>query len=275
MASLQDWLAHAADRRRKHHLQRDLRSLEALDLMTVGLQGQPLVNFSSNDYLGLANETSLAQAASRGAHQHGVGSGASALVTGYRNVHRALEEELADYLQRERVLLCSSGYQANLAVLSALASRGDVIVQDRLCHASLIDGARLSGAELRRYPHQDMKGLERQLDRSTQGHALVVTDGVFSMDGDVARLERLVGISKRHGAWLVVDDAHGFGVTGPQGRGCVADAGLGEDEVPVLVGTLGKAFGCSGAFVAGSAALIDHILNEGRTYLFTLSLIHI
>jgi 8-amino-7-oxononanoate synthase len=220
----------------------------------------------------LANESSLAEAAARGAAEHGVGSGASALVTGYRDVHRSLECELAEYLQRDRVLLCSSGYQANLAVLSALASRGDVIVQDRLCHASLIDGARLSGAELRRYPHLDLRGMEQQLKRPGSGHSLVVTDGVFSMDGDRADIAGLAGICGKYGAWLVVDDAHGFGVTGPGGRGCVAQAGLGQDEVPVLVGTLGKAFGCSGAFIAGSEELIDQVLNEGRTYLFTTAI---
>ncbi len=272
MEKLEAWLAGTARVRCSKHLQRERKSLRSTDLMQVSLNGHVLINFSSNDYLGLANDSALAQAVARGAARHGVGSGASALVTGYRSVHEKLEQELAEFLQRDRVLLCSSGYQANLAVLSALASKGDVIVQDRLCHASLIDGARLSGAELRRYPHLDIEGLERQLRRASSGHTLVVTDGVFSMDGDKADVTGLVGVCAAHGAWLVVDDAHGFGVTGPGGRGCVAAANLGQDEVPVLVGTLGKAFGCSGAFIAGSEALIDHIVNEGRTYLFTTAM---
>jgi 8-amino-7-oxononanoate synthase len=240
--------------------------------MQVLLDGKLLVNFSSNDYLGLAGESALAEAAARGASRHGVGSGASALVTGYRGVHARLEEELADFLQRDRVLLCSTGYQANLAVLSSLASRGDTIIQDRLCHASLIDGAQLSGAELRRYPHLDLDGLERQLNRPREANALLVTDGIFSMDGDRAPLQGLAELGKQYQSWLVVDDAHGIGVTGPGGRGCVAAARLGQKEVPVLVGTLGKAFGCAGAFIAGSAALVDHIVNEGRTYLFTTAM---
>ncbi len=240
--------------------------------MRVSLDGNSLINFSSNDYLGLATDDSIAQAAAKGAARYGVGSGASALVTGYSGVHQCFEKELAQFLQRDRVLLCSSGYQANLAVLSSLAAGNDTIIQDRLCHASLIDGAKLSGAQLRRYPHLDMEGLERQLQRSSDGNTLLVTDGIFSMDGDRAPLDDIAGMSKEFGAWLVVDDAHGIGITGPQGRGCVAAANLGQDEVPVLVGTLGKAFGCAGAFIAGSDALIDHIVNEGRTYIFSTAL---
>lgn len=269
---LENWLAESASRREREHLERHRLSLQALDSVCVELEGQRLVNFSSNDYLSLASDPALAAAAARGAKVHGVGAGASALVTGNRGVHELLEQELAEFVQRERVLLCASGYHANLAVLSSLAGKGDVIIQDRLCHASLIDGARLSGAELRRYPHLDLRGLERQLGRKCSGHALVVTDGVFSMDGDRADIGRLAETCEQSTAWLVVDDAHGIGVTGPGGRGSVADAGLGQDEVPVLVGTLGKAFGCSGAFIAGSAALIDHIINEGRTYLFTTAM---
>jgi len=269
---LDRWLAEASGRRRREHLQRQRLALRTLDPVRVDLGGRELINFSSNDYLALAGDPALAAAAARGAEMHGVGSGASALVTGHRTVHRELERELADFLQRERVLLCASGYHANLAVLSSLAGRDDVIVQDRLCHASLIDGARLSGAELRRYPHGDLKGLARQLERGCRGHALVVTDGVFSMDGDRANLHGLARACRASGAWLVVDDAHGIGASGPGGRGSVAAAGLGQDDVPVLVGTLGKAFGCSGAFVAGSEALIEHVVNEGRTYLFTTAL---
>ena len=269
---LADWLAAAARSRQQAGIARARRLLEQSGPALVSLDGRPLVNFSSNDYLGLASHPALAEAMCRGARAFGAGSGASALVTGYREPHARLEAELAAFLGYERVLLCASGYHANLAALTALAGRGDVIVQDRLCHASLIDGARLSGAELRRYPHADVPGLEQQLARGSRGHTLIVSDGVFSMDGDVAPLAALAELSARHGAWLLVDDAHGIGVSGPGGRGSVAAAGLGQAEVPVLIGTLGKAFGCNGAFIAGSAELVEHIVNEGRTYLFTTAL---
>lgn len=269
---LSDWLADAARSRRGAGIERRRRTLGLSGPAGLSLQGQPLVNFSSNDYLGLASHPALAEALHRGARAFGTGSGASALVTGYREPHARLEAELADFLGYERVLLCASGYHANLAAITAMAGRGDVIVQDRLCHASLVDGARLSGAELRRYPHADVTGLEQQLARGSRGHTLIVSDGLFSMDGDVAPLAELAEVSARHGAWLLVDDAHGIGATGPGGRGSVAAAGLGQAEVPVLVGTLGKAFGCNGAFIAGSAGLVEHIVNEGRTYLFTTAL---
>ena len=269
---LEQWLADAADARRQTATQRTRRVLHSDGSVTATLDGRPMVNFSSNDYLGLASHPALAVAATRGAQEYGTGSGASALVTGYREPHAALESELAEFLQREAVLLCASGYHANLAALTSLAGRGDVIVQDRLCHASLIDGARLSGAELRRYPHCDVEGLERQLERGSRGHALVVTDGVFSMDGDTAPLASIAQTCRRHAAWLLVDDAHGIGVAGPGGRGSVAAAKLDPDEAPVLIGTLGKAFGCAGAFIAGSQALVEQIVNAGRSYLFTTAL---
>jgi 8-amino-7-oxononanoate synthase len=270
--SLDDWLATAAMQRRSNHLQRNRKVLRADGQMRVLLAGQCLIDFSSNDYLGLAHDNSLSEAVANAASQYGVGSGASALVTGYRDVHESLEKELAQFLQRDRVLLCSSGYQANLAVLGSLASRADTIIQDKLCHASLIDGAKLSGAKLLRYPHLDMEGLGRQLQRATSGNTLVVSDGIFSMDGDPAPLSKLSELAGAYKAWLMVDDAHGIGVVGPEGRGCVASAGLGQEQVPVLTGTLGKAFGCAGAFIAGSEALIDHIVNEGRSYLFTTAI---
>jgi 8-amino-7-oxononanoate synthase len=269
---LNQWLTNAAAQRHRKHVNRQRKTLVNNGRMTVLLDKQALINFSSNDYLGLASEPALAEAVADGARTFGVGSGASALVTGYRDVHRALEEELAEFLQRDRVLLCSSGYQANLATLSSLASHGNTIIQDRLCHASLIDGAKLSGARLKRYPHADLEAAERQLQSRPSGNSLLVTDGIFSMDGDCAPLRGLADMCKANEAWLVVDDAHGIGVTGPDGRGSAAEAGLGQEELPVLLGTLGKAFGCSGAFIAGSEALIEHIVNAGRTYLFTTAI---
>jgi 8-amino-7-oxononanoate synthase len=271
-SSLEVRLVDAAHKRRQSQLQRQRKELVPAGDMRLQHDGHLLVDFSSNDYLGLARDPSLAAATSRGAKRYGVGSGASALVTGYSEAHRLLEQELAAFLERDKVLLCVSGYQANLAALGSLASRHDVIIQDRLCHASLIDGARLSGAKLRRYPHLDLNGLDQQLEASQETRVVVATDGVFSMDGDIAPLAEIASRCKDADACLVVDDAHGIGVTGEKGRGSCATEGLTQDDVPVLIGTLGKAFGCAGAFIAGSVDLIDHIVNEGRTYLFTTAL---
>lgn len=262
-------LRNAAARRADRGLERRRRALTALPGGRVSDGRTTWVNFCGNDYLGLATDPSVSGPLAEAARAHGSGSGASALVCGYHPAHRALEQELAEFLEREAVLLCPSGYQANLAVLTALAGRGDRIVQDRLCHASLIDGARLSGADLVRYPHVDVEALARRLGT---GQGLVVTDGVFSMDGDTAPLAAIAERCEAVGASLVVDDAHGIGVAGSGGRGSTAAAGLAQDRVPVLVGTLGKAFGCAGAFVAGSAELVDHLVNEARSYVFTTAM---
>jgi len=264
------WLARRAHERRAARRERSRRALEPRPGARVARDGREWVDFSSNDYLGLARHPEVVSALARGAARWGAGSGASALVTGYGPAHRALEEALADFLGRERVLLFSSGWLANLAVAASLAGRGDTIVQDRLCHASLIDAARLSGARLVRHAHADTASLARRLDAlGDERPCLVVTDGVFSMDGDLAPLGETARLAAQAGAWLVVDDAHGIGTLGPGGRGAVAAAGLGPGDVPVLVGTLGKAFGAAGAFVAGGADLVEHLVNEGRSYLFT------
>lgn len=270
--SLNRWLGDEQLRRQAHGLQRNRLEVSNRAGCTVLVDGQKLINFSSNDYLGLAADPALADALSQACAQHGAGSGASALVSGFSSVHRQLEQQLADFLGTEAALLFPSGYQANLAIHTALAARGDCIVQDRLCHASLIDGARLSGARLLRYPHVDISALDRQLERSTAEHTLVVTDGVFSMDGDIAPLPELVEVCERHGAWLAVDDAHGVGVLGQGGQGSLSHLGVAASCVPVLVGTLGKAFGVSGAYVAGSAKLVDHLLNHARSYLYTTAM---
>jgi 8-amino-7-oxononanoate synthase len=220
-----------------------------------------LVNFSSNDYLGLG------ETAARGA----TGSGASALVCGYQPVHCKLEARLAEFLERDAVLLTSSGYAANLAAVTALAGRGDQVVQDRRCHASRIDATRLSGARLKRYAHADAAAASERLKTRT-GHTLLVTDGVFSMDGDEAPLAGLAAAAADAGATLLVDDAHGIGVLGQRGAGLLEELGLGQAEVPVLVGTLGKAFGCAGAFVAGSTGLIEQLVNEGRSVIYSTAM---
>jgi len=234
--------------------------------------GRELIDFSSNDYLGLAGHPALARAMAESAARAGAGSGASHLITGHGAEHARLEEELAAFTQRERALLFSTGYMANLAVISALAGRGERVVLDRLCHASLIDGARLSGATLVRYAHAAADEAARLVDADPEHTVLLATDGVFSMDGDLAPLPELSRCARARRLWLLVDDAHGLGVIGANGGGVLEHFGLGSDAVPVLVGTLGKAFGSFGAFVAGSAALIEFLIQKARTYLYTTAL---
>ena len=234
--------------------------------------GRELVDFSSNDYLGLARHPALAAAMAKCAARTGAGSGASHLITGHGAEHDRLEEELAAFTRRERALLFSTGYMANLAVMTALAGRSERVLLDRLCHASLIDGARLSGATLVRYAHADALEAARLLDADTAHTALLATDGVFSMDGDLAPLPELTRCIRRRDLWLLVDDAHGLGVVGADGGGVLEHFGLGSDAVPILVGTLGKAFGSFGAFVAGSAELIEFLIQKARTYVYTTAL---
>ena len=229
--------------------------------------GRRWLAFCSNDYLGLAGHPEVVAALRRGAERYGVGSGAASLITGHSAAHHALEEELAEFLGRPRALLFSTGYMANLGVLSALTGRHDRLFEDRLNHASLLDGARLAQARLRRYPHGEVAGLRRMA--AVGGARMVATDGVFSMDGDLAPLPALSALAQELGADLLVDDAHGLGVLGREGRGILDHFGLGMEAVPILVGTLGKAFGTFGAFVAGSEALIETLIQRARSYLYT------
>src|SRR5581483_2214711 len=240
--------------------------------VTVRAAGRLLVDFSSNDYLGLARHPEVVSAMSDCATRCGAGSGASHLVTGHGAEHARLEEELAAFTCRERALLFSTGYMANLAVISTLAGRGEWVLLDRLSHASLIDAGLLSGARFRRYPHLDATAAETQLTGLSQAAAVVATDGVFSMDGDLAPLDALARSTRKHEAWLVVDDAHGLGVLGKTGRGSLEHYGLDAESVPVLVGTLGKALGSFGAFVAGSSALIELLMQRARAYIYTTAL---
>jgi len=236
------------------------------------VEGREVVNFCSNDYLGLAREPRLAEAFARAASELGTGSGASHLVSGHHPAHHALEELLAEYSGRERALLFSTGYMANLGLASALVGRGDTVLEDRLNHASLLDAGLLSGARFSRFPHADVPALARRLERTAAGRRLVLTDGVFSMDGDLAPLPAIAQACSRHGALLAVDDAHGLGVLGRAGGGTLEHFGLGAAEVPLLVGTLGKAFGCFGAFVAGGRDWIELLLQRARTYIYTTAL---
>lgn len=230
-----------------------------------------MLAFASNDYLGLANHPRLIEAASEGARRWGVGAGASHLVSGHSAVHEALEAELARFVQCEAALVFSTGYMANIAVMPALLGRDDEIFADRLNHASLVDGALLSRASLRRYAHNDMTALASMLAASTARRKLIVSDAVFSMDGDVAPLAQLLALAEQHDTWLLIDDAHGFGVLGPQGRGSLAEADLRSERI-ILMGTLGKAAGVSGAFVAGSRMLIDWLVQKSRAYIFTTAM---
>lgn len=251
---------------------RQRRIVEGPQDVQVAVDGRRVVNFCSNDYLGLANHPAVREAFRRGVDRWGAGSGASHLVCGHSAAHHALEEELAEFTGRPRALLFSTGYMANLGIISALAGRGDTVFEDRLNHASLLDGGLLSGARFQRYPHADALALEAALAESRAETRLVVTDGVFSMDGDLAPLPELVRVARNGNAWLVVDDAHGLGVLGGEGRGTLEYFGLGDIEVPVLVGTLGKALGTFGAFAAGSDDLIEYLIQRARTYVYTTAL---
>jgi len=236
------------------------------------LDGRPLLNFCSNDYLDLAREPGVARAMADACLQWGSGSGAAHLVTGHGAEHHALEEELAAFTGREAALLFSTGYMANVGVISALAARGEIILQDKLNHASLLDGARQSDATLQRYRHADADDAARMAAAAEGRVSLIATDGVFSMDGDIAPLGALARIARQQQAWLVVDDAHGLGVMGATGRGSLELAGLDQDDVPLLVGTLDKAFGSFDAFVAGRREVIELVMQRARSYIFTTAL---
>jgi 8-amino-7-oxononanoate synthase len=258
------------DERRAADLYRQRPLLQSPQGPQVVVDGQALIAFCNNDYLGLANHPEVIKAWQAGAERWGVGGGASHLVIGHSGPHHALEEALAELTGRPRALLFTTGYMANLGTVTALVGQGDTVLQDRLNHASLLDAGLLSGARFNRYLHNDAHSLSARLDKAV-GDTLVVTDGVFSMDGDVADLPALAKVAKARGAWLMVDDAHGFGTLGANGGGVVEHFGLSQDDVPVLIGTLGKGFGTAGAFVAGSDDLIEALVQFARPYIYTTS----
>lgn len=268
-----------AERLANHQTKKLYRSrplVESPQNPSIKVNGKSYLAFSSNDYLGLANHPKVVAALQQGAKDWGVGGGASHLVLGHSEPHQQLELALAKFTGRERALVFSSGYLANLAVITALVGKGDTLLHDRLNHASLLDAGLLSGARFSRYLHKDMASLAKRLhssqERSAQGNTLIVTDGVFSMDGDLAPLPAIATLAKANKAtWLMVDDAHGFGVLGKTGGGLVEHFGLSQQDVPVLVGTLGKAFGTAGAFVAGSEELIETLIQFARPYIYTTS----
>ena len=250
---------------RTRGLHRELRALGGAQDAEVELDGRRVINFCSNNYLGLANHPALRRAAEETMRAEGIGAGASRLIGGNLPVHRALEADLAAWKHTESALLFCSGYQANVGLLSALAGPGDAIYSDQLNHASLIDGARLSRASIHVYPHNDMAALERAIQGgSSARRRLIVTESVFSMDGDLAPLDDLVRIAERHGAILIVDEAHATGVLGPGGVGLARRAG-----VHVQMGTLSKALGAAGAYVAAPAVIVDYLLNRARSFVFS------
>ena len=272
MNSLNAFLEKNLEERRHLQRYRQRLTLETAQDTYVEVNGERFLNFCSNDYLGLASHPALREAMVDAAREYGVGSGASHLVCGHSEEHHRLEQELAEFTGRDRALLFSTGYMANMGVIAALSDRAGEIFEDKLNHASLIDGAMLSRAKFSRYRHLDTQHLGSLFSRSEARHKLLVTDSVFSMDGDLAPLDALADCAKEHDAWLMVDDAHGIGVMGKQGAGAASHFMLDQGRLPVLIGTFGKAFGTFGAFVAGSQALIEYLIQFARTYIYTTAI---
>lgn len=264
-------LAGQLETLKQRGLYRQRRVLDSPQGIVVRIDGASKINFCSNDYLGLANHPLVKRSFQQAVEKWGVGSGAAHLVCGHSEEHHALEIELAEFTGRERALLFSTGYMANMGVISGLLGKGDTVFEDRLNHASLLDGGLLSNAQFKRYRHGNLEHLASLLQASS-GNRLIVTDGVFSMDGDLAPVSELSALAKAQQAWLMVDDAHGLGVLGVNGAGITEHLEASNRDVQVLVGTFGKAFGTSGAFVAGSELLIETLIQKARTYIYTTAL---
>ena len=257
------------EERKLHHLYRSRRISETPQQNEMIIDGKKVINFCSNDYLGLANHPAIKKAFIKGVEKYGVGSGSAHLVNGHSIAHHQLEEQLAKFTGYPRALLFSTGYMANLGLSQALVGRGDTVIEDRLNHASLIDGGLLSGARLMRFKHGDINDLEQKLKARETGEKLVMSDAVFSMDGDIADVKNLAGISKKHKAWLMLDDAHGFGVLGNNGKGILEYTNTTQTDVPIYMATLGKAIGTAGAFISGSEELIETLIQNARSYIYT------
>ena len=257
--------------RKSNGLYRDRLTLEGSQGVNISMAGQDYLSFCSNDYLGLANHPELIEAACEGAHQYGVGACSSHLTIGHHTSHHKLEEMLANFTGFPRALLFSSGYMANAGVVSSLVGRGDEIYSDKLNHASLNDAAMLSHAKWIRYPHFDLAILENRLSVSQAKCKLVITDAVFSMDGDIAPIAELLVLCEKYNAWLLLDDAHGFGVLGNEGRGIVSHCALSSPRI-IYMATLGKAAGVSGAFIAGQEVVIETLIQYARSYIYTTAM---
>lgn len=270
--SLNSRLQAELEARKAGYLYRSRKILESAQSVEPVIDGKKVLSFCSNDYLGLANHPDVVAAFKTAADQYGVGSGSAHLVSGHSKEHHALEEELADFIGTERALLFSTGYMANIGVVSALCDRHSEIYEDKLNHASLLDAALLSRAKRIRYPHLNPANLEQRLADSKTENKLIISDGVFSMDGDLAPLDKLTSIAEKNNATLMIDDAHGIGVLGDNGRGIAEYFSVDSQRIPVLVGTLGKAFGTAGAFVAGSNELIETLIQQSRSYIYTTAM---
>ena len=258
--------------RREKQLYRQRSVLESPQSVHLQVNGKKLVSFCSNDYLGLANHPKVIEAFQSAVKRWGVGSGASHLVCGHSSEHHALEEELAVFTGRESAILFSTGYMANLGCITALMQEGDAVFEDKLNHASLLDAGMASGAKFQRFLHNDLENLQSRLSKSEAEKKLIVVDGVFSMDGDFAPLDQLSDLAAQHNAWLMVDDAHGVGCLGKNGGGTAELFSLSQNQLPILMGTLGKAFGTFGAFVAGSRLLTENLIQFARSYIYTTAL---
>ena len=267
--SLDQVLQARLQARREQALYRQRLTTESPQQPLLKVGGTEFLSFTSNDYLGLANHPKVKAAMQQGIAQYGVGSGASHLVCGHSAAHEQLEHALAKLTGRSKAVLFSSGYMANTGIISALLDKADGVFEDRLNHASLLDGGLLSGARFQRYQHNDVADLQRRLAKSDVRHKMVVTDSVFSMDGDLAPLVDLATACEQNDAWLMLDDAHGLGVLGPHGGGAALHCGLDEQQAPIYMGTLGKALGVYGAFVAGSDTLTDAMVQFARSYIYT------
>ena len=258
--------------KQQQHLYRKAHISESPQQTHMQINGEKLLTFCSNDYLGLANHSDIIKAFKQAADKYGVGSGAAHLINGHSNEHQILEEELAEFTGRDRALLFSTGYMANLGVVNALLERGDKLFADKLNHASLIDAGLLSKAKMQRYAHSDTNALQKLYDKNTSENTMILSDGVFSMDGDCAPVKQLTTIAKHEQAWLMIDDAHGFGTLGKTGAGLLEQEQLSQTDVPILMATLGKGIGTAGAFVAGSDDLIEYLIQTARTYIYTTAM---
>jgi 8-amino-7-oxononanoate synthase len=267
---LKDLKKALADKKQQHRY-RSRRINQGPQQIEMQIDGKNIISFCSNDYLGLANHALIKQAMIDGVKHYGVGSGSAHLINGHSKAHHQLEEELAEFTGYPRALLFSTGYMANLGLCQALLNKNDSVFEDRLNHASLIDGGLFSGARFQRYRHNDISDLQQKLSKVSDkaGETLVLSDGVFSMDGDIAKLPELSSLCKKTDSWLMVDDAHGFGTLGKTGRGCLQHFDLSSENVPIYMATLGKAIGTAGAFIAGSEELIETLIQQARTYVYT------
>lgn len=258
--------------RQQQYLYRKARISQSPQSPKMQIDGKEFLTFCSNDYLGLANHPEIVSAFRDAANIYGVGSGAAHLINGHSIEHQCLEEELAEFTGRERALLFSTGYMANMGVVNALMDRGDTIFADKLNHASLVDAGLVSRAKMKRYGHSDITALNRLYQRNSAENTIIISDGVFSMDGDTAPVKKLAEVASNERAWLMIDDAHGFGTLGKTGAGLLEQENLSQHDVPILMATLGKGVGTAGAFVAGSEDIIEFLIQTARTYIYTTAM---